>query len=90
MIGARTLCSTSYDAFGPWAGAPIAVLGGRCADGGGGMTAETETVLECIECGARSEGAAHGWRALLTDGEHEPEAVAVYCPDCAREEFGNG
>lgn len=37
MIGscvmmARSLCSTSYDAYGPRAGAIIAVLGGRCAE----------------------------------------------------------
>ena len=32
VIGARNLRRTSYDAFGLRAGAPIAVLGGRCAE----------------------------------------------------------
>lgn len=31
VIAARTFRGTSYDALGPWAGAAIAVLGGRCA-----------------------------------------------------------
>jgi hypothetical protein len=28
-----------------------------------------------------------GWRVLLTDDE--PPETAAYCPDCAREEFGD-
>ena len=37
---------------------------------------------------ARTQKAsARDWRALLTDGEFEPEEVAIYCPDCARKEF---
>lgn len=46
-------------------------------------------MLVCTECGAESEGSARdGWRAFLTDGEKEPETVALYCPDCAEVEFG--
>jgi hypothetical protein len=44
-------------------------------------------ILVCVECGNESEGSARDWRALLTDGEFEPEEVATYWPDCAREEF---
>ena len=47
-------------------------------------------VLQCEECGEVSEGSARGWWALPSDDEHEPAEVVVYCPDCAREEFGNG
>lgn len=43
-----------------------------------------EQGLVCVECGAQSVS-AHGWRAFLTIDE----AVATYCPDCAREEFGD-
>lgn len=41
-------------------------------------------VLECVECGEISEGSARGWRALLTVDDE----IAVYCGDCAAEEFG--
>jgi hypothetical protein len=44
-------------------------------------------ILVCAECGTKSKGNARDWRALLTDGEFEPEEVATYCPDCARYEF---
>jgi hypothetical protein len=48
------------------------------------MASGLEAVLVCVECGKTSEGSARNWQALLTvDGE-----VAVYCGDCAREEFG--
>lgn len=42
--------------------------------------------LECVECGVVSEGSARDWRAFLTIDDE----VATYCPDCAREEFGEG
>lgn len=42
--------------------------------------------LRCVECGATAEGSARGWRALLTVDDE----TAVYCGDCAREEFGDG
>ena len=40
-------------------------------------------VLECIECGARSEE-GQGWKAYLY--EETPE-VLVYCTKCAQREF---
>jgi hypothetical protein len=39
VMMARILRSTRQDAHGPWAGAIIAVLGGRCAEKGAGMPA---------------------------------------------------
>lgn len=49
------------------------------------MPSEATLVFECVECGAKSEGGARGWRALLTVDDE----IAVYCGDCAREEFGH-
>lgn len=40
-------------------------------------------VLECLECGARSED-ARGWRAYLDDDSTD---VWIYCADCAHREF---
>jgi hypothetical protein len=43
--------------------------------------------LECVECGRTSPPAEPaGWRAYLTVDDE----VAVYCPDCAAREFGDG
>jgi ribosomal protein L44E len=42
-------------------------------------------VLECVECGAHSDGHASGWRAYLDDDAVE---VWTYCPACAEREFG--
>jgi hypothetical protein len=50
-------------------------------------------LLRCEECGKepRSEEEARRWRAFLTViEEDEPEEVVVYCPDCAKREFGSG
>ena len=41
-------------------------------------------VLECVECGERSEE-GRGWRAYLDEGSSD---VWVYCADCAEREFG--
>ena len=41
-------------------------------------------VLECVECGARSEK-ARGWRAYLDEDSSD---VWAYCADCAEREFG--
>lgn len=41
--------------------------------------------LTCANCGAVADDAAKGWRAYLDD---EGQAV-TFCPECAREEFGN-
>lgn len=53
------------------------------------MTPESQNhqvtfVLECIECGRRSEE-ARGWRAYLDEDSSD---VCVYCGDCAEREFG--
>lgn len=42
-------------------------------------------VLECVECGTRSEGDARGWRAYLDEDSTD---VWVYCAACAEREFG--
>ena len=43
----------------------------------------TTFVLVCVECERESDESARGWRALLTVDDE----VAIYCPECAREEF---
>jgi hypothetical protein len=40
-------------------------------------------VLECIECGSRSEE-GRGWRAYLDEDSSE---VCLYCAGCAYREF---
>ena len=42
-------------------------------------------VLECVECGQRSDE-GRGWRAYLDEDECD---VWVYCAECARREFGD-
>jgi ribosomal protein L44E len=49
-------------------------------------------LLRCVECGAESDEFARGWRAYRLDDldvwdEDEPE-ISMYCPECARREFG--
>jgi hypothetical protein len=47
-------------------------------------------VLPCAECPRVSSVTARGWKAYRTDDLEldEPPALAFYCPDCARKEFG--
>lgn len=48
------------------------------------------TLLTCLECGARSDQEARGWRALIpyySDEEQAPN-LSLYCPSCAEREFG--
>jgi hypothetical protein len=47
--------------------------------------------LVCVECGALSDD-GRGWRAEIADDprDDEPAEVALYCPACARREFGCG
>ena len=47
--------------------------------------AQLSIVLECIECGARSDD-GRGWKAYLYDGRD----VCIYCSECAQREFGDG
>ena len=48
-------------------------------------------MLKCEECGRQpaTEEEALRWRAYLTAAldEGEPNEVAVYCPECAKQEF---
>ena len=44
--------------------------------------------LICAECGRVSDEKARGWRAYLAGDFHEPDETLVFCPDCARREFG--
>jgi hypothetical protein len=46
--------------------------------------------LRCIECGAMSDGQADGWRAYIAfvEEDGEPPEIAIYCPACAKLEFG--
>jgi DNA-directed RNA polymerase subunit RPC12/RpoP len=52
---------------------------------------EVRTLFRCVECGAESNKLATGWRAYLAgeldENEQEGE-VLMFCPDCARREFG--
>lgn len=43
-------------------------------------------LLECIECGAQSDG-GRGWKAFLDEDTCD---AWVYCADCARREFEAG
>ena len=49
-----------------------------------------KSALQCVECRKEAGEAAPGWQAYLVsdpDTEYDEEIV-VYCPDCARREFG--
>jgi hypothetical protein len=46
--------------------------------------------LKCAECGREQAVDERGWRAYLTDDSDEPAEAVVFCPDCARREFGPG
>ena len=55
--------------------------------------AEAEWRLTCIECDTSSDDRAEGWEAHLAGGvvhgiDTGELEVAIYCPDCAAEEFG--
>lgn len=50
---------------------------------------EAGSVIRCVECGAESEELAAGWRGYLAGDFNEDEnEVLLYCPECARREFG--
>jgi hypothetical protein len=47
--------------------------------------------LECVKCHKRlSYEDAPGWHAYLTGDQNidDNEKIVIYCPDCARREFG--
>jgi ribosomal protein L40E len=48
--------------------------------------------LVCVECGAESTEDARGWRSCLGSGSEDLDArdveAFVFCPDCAKREFG--
>jgi hypothetical protein len=61
---------------------------------GGGyrkIVGQQGSIIRCVECGTESDELAVGWRAHLArdldQGENEQEVV-LFCPDCARREFG--
>jgi hypothetical protein len=50
-----------------------------------------KAALECVECRKRpSYEDAAGWQAYLVSDPDvkDEEEIVVYCPDCARREFG--
>lgn len=53
------------------------------------MTRREEAIV-CAECGIRSGERARGWRALLAVEEAgDGDTIEVFCPACARREFGD-
>jgi hypothetical protein len=63
---------------------------GRGSESASRLSRPDDRRLECIECGALSEGDAFAWRGYRIDDpyEHEEPALAFYCPSCAYREFG--
>jgi Zn ribbon nucleic-acid-binding protein len=51
---------------------------------------EQERVVECVECGRRSDTGWVGWRGYRVDDPEldEPPTLGFYCPACAEAEFG--
>ena len=50
-----------------------------------------KAALECVECRKRpSYEDAAGWQAYLVNDPDakDDEEIVVYCPECARREFG--
>ena len=48
-------------------------------------------MLKCIECGATADEYTPDWRAYIAkpDKDDDGEFVVVYCPACAKREFGS-
>jgi hypothetical protein len=46
--------------------------------------------LECVECGKGEDEVAPGWQAYLIGDPDmdDDEEIVIYCPGCARREFG--
>jgi hypothetical protein len=51
------------------------------------VASEATLVLECVECGKKSEGSAGGWRGLLTNGELEPPGSRDVLPRLRQKDF---
>jgi hypothetical protein len=45
--------------------------------------------LRCAECGADADGKARGCRALIGEEDDGGLMVAVFCSECAKQEFGD-
>jgi hypothetical protein len=41
------------------------------------------------ECGREDDSHERGWKAYLADGDREFDVVVIFCPACARREFGD-
>ena len=41
------------------------------------------SALRCAQCGKIAESGAKGWKGYLDDDD----AVVLFCPDCAEQEF---
>jgi hypothetical protein len=54
------------------------------------LMGQAKIALECVECHKEAGEIAPGWQAyLVSDPDAEgDEEIVVYCPDCARREFG--
>ena len=54
------------------------------------LMGQAKIALECVECRNEAGEIAPGWQAyLVSDPDAEgDEEIVVYCPDCARREFG--
>jgi hypothetical protein len=54
------------------------------------LMGQAKIALECVECRKEAGEIAPGWQAyLVSDPDAEgDEEIVVYCPDCARREFG--
>ena len=54
------------------------------------LMGRAKIALECVECRKEAGEIAPGWQAYLVgDPDIEgDEEIVVYCPDCARREFG--
>jgi hypothetical protein len=54
------------------------------------LMGQAKIALECVECRKEAGEIAPGWQAyLVSDPDIEgDEEIVVYCPDCARREFG--
>jgi DNA-directed RNA polymerase subunit RPC12/RpoP len=50
---------------------------------------QARSAIRCAECGAEVDELAAGWGAYLADDlDDEEDEVLLFCPECARREFG--